>query len=192
MFDAWTAGPLNHLLRANAWAREALQPHAGKMACFRCPPAENRLTVLDNGEVTAAAAGAAADVTFTLTPGLLLRVLARDDTVWRDIAIDGDTALAGTIHHLWRHLRWDAEEDLSTVVGDVAAHRIASSGRTLLQWARASNDNLVRSFAEYWTEEQPLIVTAPDVARFNADVDALRDDVARIEKRIEQLSHRAT
>jgi ubiquinone biosynthesis protein UbiJ len=190
MFDAWAAAPLNHLLRANAWAREALQLHAGKMACFRCPPAENRLTVLDNGEVAPAAAGTAADVTFTLTPGLLLRVFARDDTVWRDLSIDGDTALAGTIHHLWRHLRWDAEEDLSTVVGDVAAHRIANSGRTLQQWTRASADNLARSLVEYWTEEQPLIATTADVARFNADVDALRDDVARVEKRIEQLEPR--
>lgn len=190
MFDALAGAPLNHLLRASAWAREALQPHAGKVARFRCPPFETRLVVLDSGEVAPAAAEAADAVTLTLTPGLMLRVAARDDTAWRDVVTDGDTGLAETIHQLWRHLRWDAEEDLSKIVGDIAAHRIAGSGRALQQWAQSGGDNLARALAEYWTEEQPLIATTADVAAFNAEVDHLRDDVARLEKRIARLDAR--
>lgn len=190
MFDALAGGPLNHLLRANAWARDALIPHAGKIARVRCPPFDASLAVLDNGEVAPAAAGAAPDVTLTLTPGLMVRVAAQDDTAWRDLVVDGDTAFAGVIHHLWRHLRWDAEADLSRVFGDITAHRIAASGRALQHWAQMSGDNLARSFAEYWTEEQPLIAARTDVTRFNADVDQLRDDVARLEKRIARLGPR--
>lgn len=187
MFDLLAGTPLNHLLRANTWARDALKPHAGKTASFRCLPFVTRLTVLDSGEVAPATTEALPAVTLTLTPGLMLRVAARDEAVWRDVIIDGDTAFAGAIHHLWQHLRWDAEEDLSKIVGDVAAHRIAESGRTLQRWAQASGDNLAHSFAEYWTEEQPLIAAKQDVARFTADVDQLRDDTARLEKRIELL-----
>lgn len=187
MFDALAGAPLNHLLRADAWAREALQPHAGKIAVFRCLPFETRLEILGSGEVAPAPAAALPALTLTLTPGLMLRVAARDDSVWRDIQTEGDTALAATIHQLWRHLRWDAEEDLSRVVGDVAAHRIAESGRTLQRWAGSGGDNLVRAFAEYWTEEQPLIAAKDDVARFTAEVDRLRDDLARLEKRIALL-----
>jgi ubiquinone biosynthesis protein UbiJ len=190
MFDALAGAPLNHLLRANTWARDALKPHAGKTASFRCLPFVTRLTVLDNGEVAPATADANAAVTLTLTPGLMLRVAAKDETVWRDIIIDGDTAFASAIHHLWQHLRWDAEEDLSKVVGDTAAHRIAESGRILQRWAQASGDNLAHSFAEYWTEEQALIAAKQDVARFTADIDRLRDDTARLEKRIALLHKR--
>lgn len=190
MFDALAGAPLNHLLRAQAWARAALQPHAGKVVCLRCLPFETRLTVLDSGEVAPAVAGVESAVTLTLTPGLMLRIAAQDDTAWRDIVIDGDTALAGVIHHLWRHLRWDAEADLAKIVGDIAAHRITGSGRTLQQWAAASGDNLARAFAEYWTEEQPLIASQADVAGFTAAVDLLRDDLARLEKRIAQLNTR--
>ncbi len=191
MFDAFFAGaPLNRLLRANAWARDALKPHAGKTASFRCLPFTTRLTVLDSGEVARATTEATPAVTLTLTPGLMLRVAARDDAVWRDVIIDGDTAFATAIHHLWQHLRWDAEEDLAKVVGDAAAHRIAETGRTLQRWAQASGDNLAHSFAEYWTEEQPLIATKNDVMRFNADVDQLRDAAARLDKRIELLRSR--
>lgn len=190
MFDILAGAPLNHLLRANTWAREALKPHAGKTADFRCLPFITRLTVLDSGEVVPAAADALPAVTLTLTPGLMLRVAARDEGVWRDVIIDGDTDFAGVIHHLWQHLRWDAEEDLAKIVGDVAAHRITESGRTLQHWAQASGDNLAHSFAEYWTEEQPLIAAKQDVARFTADVDQLRDDTSRLEKRIELLHQR--
>lgn len=187
MFDTFAGAPLNHLLRANTWARDALKPHAGKTASFRCLPFVTRLTVLESGEVAPAAADAEPAATLTLTPGLMLRVAARDEAVWRDVIIDGDTAFATAIHHLWQHLRWDAEEDLSKVVGDVAAHRIAESGRTLQRWAQAGSDNLAHSFAEYWTEERPLIAAKQDIARFTAEVDQLRDDTARLEKRFDLL-----
>lgn len=190
MFDALAGAPLNHLLRANDWAREALRAHAGKVACFCCLPFETRLVILDSGEVRPAPAGSEPALTLTLTPGLMLRAAARDDSVWRDVQSEGDTALAATIHQLWRHLRWDAEEDLSKLVGDIAAHRIAESGRTLQRWAGSAGDNLARSAAEYWTEEQPLIAARDDIARFNAEVDRLRDDVARFEKRIALLDRR--
>jgi len=146
--------------------------------------------VLDSGEVAAAVADATPAVTLTLTPGLMLRVAAQDDTAWRDVIIEGDTVFANTIHHLWRHLRWDIEEDLSKIFGDTVAHRMAESGRAVQRWAQASGDHLARTFAEYWTEEQPLIASKTDVARFNADVDQLRDDVARLEKRIAGLGAR--
>lgn len=187
MFDALAGAPLNHLLRANDWAREALKPHAGKVVRFLCPPFDTRLAVLDSGEVAPAPAGATPDLILTLSPGLMMRIAARDETAWRDIGIDGDTAFATTISHLWRHLRWDAEADLSRVFGDIAAHRMAESGRALQRWAQMSGENLARSAAEYWTEEQPLIAARTDIARFNADVDQLRDDVARLEKRIARL-----
>lgn len=186
--DALAGAPLNHLLRANAWARESLKPHAGKTVRLRCLPFSASLAILDSGEVAPAPADAVPDATLSVTPGLLLRMAAQDDSAWRDIAIDGDTAVAGAVHHLWRHLHWDAEEDLSRVFGDIAAHRMADSARTLQQWAKTSGENLARSFAEYWTEEQPVVAASADVARFNADVDALRDDLARLEKRVNRIA----
>lgn len=186
-FDAVVGAPLNHLLRANSWARESLKPHAGKTVCVRCLPFSASLRIVDSGEVVPDAASANPDAALTVTPGLLLRMATRDETAWRDIGIDGDTALAGAVHHLWRHLRWDAEEDLSLVFGDVAAHRIAGTAHSFGQWARISGENLVRSLSEYWTEERPAVAASNDLSRFAADVDLLRDDLARLEKRVARL-----
>ena len=186
--DVLVGAPLNHLLRASSWARESLQPHAGRTVCVRCLPFSVSLRIVDSGEVAPAVAGASPDATLTVTPGLLLRMAARDDNAWRDIVIDGDTALAGAVHHLWRHLRWDVEEDLSRIVGDIAAHRMTGSAQTMAQWAKMSGENFMRSLTEYWTEERPAVAAAGDLSRFAADVDALRDDLARIEKRISRLA----
>lgn len=185
--DKLAGAPLNHLLRGNAWARDLLKAHAGKVARFDCLPFTVSLVILDSGETAAAAPSNVPDVTVTLTPGLLLRIAARDENVWRDIHVDGDTALASVLNQLWRHLRWDYEEDLSRVFGDIAAHRMAQSMQLFGQWAQASGDNMARSFSEYWTEEQPLIAATSDLKAFASDVDTLRDDVARLEKRIERL-----
>jgi ubiquinone biosynthesis protein UbiJ len=184
------AAAINHLLRSASWARDVLRRHAGKTARFEVFPFVAALTVLESGEVAPAGANAAPAATVKLAPGLLLRLAARDESAWREIDIAGDTDFASAIHHVTRNLRWDVEEDLSRVFGDVAAHRMAQTGRTLQRWGEQAVENTGRAFAEYWTEEQPLIAGARDLEEFGRAVDQLRDAAARLEKRIEQLSSR--
>jgi ubiquinone biosynthesis protein UbiJ len=190
MLDDAAAAAINHLLRSASWARDALGRHAGKTARFEVFPFAVGLTVLDSGEVAPAAADAAPAATVKLAPGLMLRLAARDESAWREIGITGDTDFAAAIHHVTRNLRWDVEEDLSRVFGDIAAHRMAETGRTFQRWGEQAVENTGRAFAEYWTEEQPLIAGARDLEEFGRAVDQLRDDAARLEKRIEQLSSR--
>lgn len=188
MIDAVVISSINRVLRRNSWALQRLQAHTGKTARVECATVRLDLTVLQGGEVANADTAATPQVTIALTPGVMLRVLMRDEAVWNEIAITGDTDFATAINHVWRNLRWDIEEDLARLFGDIVAHRMVQAGRTLDHWRAQSFDNLARSFAEYWTEEQPLIARALDVERFNRDVDQLRDDVARLSKRIDLLS----
>lgn len=181
---------INHLLRDASWAREELRRHAGKTAHLEVAPLALSLTVAHSGEITPAAPDAVAAVKVRLTPGLMLRLVTRDETAWREIDITGDTDFASAIHHVARNLRWDVEEDLSRVFGDVAAHRMAETGRSLRHWGEQAVENTGRAFAEYWTEERPLIAAARDLEEFGRAVDQLRDDAARLEKRIERLLSR--
>ena len=45
------------------------------------------------------------------------------------VRIEGDVQLAAEVNWLVDHVRWDIEEDLSRVVGDVVAHRLGAVGR---------------------------------------------------------------
>jgi len=186
MLDPAATAFINHLLRGASWARDELRRFSGKSARFEVMPLALSLTVLESGVVEPAAATATPAVTIRLTPGLMLRLAVRDETAWREVGIAGDTDFASAINHLVRNLRWDVEEDLSRAFGDIAAHRMAESGRTFRRWGEQALLNTGRSFAEYWTEERPLIASAHDLDDFNRAVDELRDDVARLEKRIEQ------
>jgi ubiquinone biosynthesis protein UbiJ len=185
------AATINHLLRQAGWARERLKPFAGRIARLDPVPFSVRLAVTETGEVAAAAPEATPDLTVRLTPGLALRLAARDETAWREIAFEGDAELAQALQYLARNLEWDFEEDLARLFGDVAAHRLAGAARGLARWGAESAGELARSLAEYWTEEAPLLARADDVREFNRAVDALRDDLARLEKRLELLSARA-
>lgn len=182
------APAINHLLKSASWARVRLQPFAGKTVRFNLPLVALTLTICDSGEVADSPSTAAADASFALTPGVALRMLAGDQQAWQLVDVDGDTALAREILAIAQNLRWDVEEDLSRVFGDIAAHRMVQAGDELKRWQHQAADNIARSAVAYWTEERPLIATRQDIETFLRDVDALSDDVARIEKRIEQLA----
>jgi ubiquinone biosynthesis protein UbiJ len=192
MLEALSLPAINRLLRSNTWALDRLGRHSGKTALFACPPFELRVTVSDRGEFLAAVADAVPDVAIGMTPGLLLRVAMRDEAAWSTAQVTGDVEFAASIDYVRRNLRWDYEEDLSRVVGDIAAHRLAGATRQLDRWMRDTAMNLTRGLAEYATYETPLLVSAHAIEAFNREVDALRDDTERLEKRLELLRRRYT
>ena len=189
LFTPPLVAAVNHVLKSASWARAQLKPFAGKTVRFQVAPFAFSLEIRESGEV-GESAKIDADATFTLTPGIALRIAAGDQNAWREVAAQGDTALAREILVIAQNLRWDAEEDLSRVFGDIAAHRMVQTANELKRWQRDTAGSFARSAAAYWTEEQPLIATRQDVESFVRDVDALRDDVARIEKRIDRLQEK--
>lgn len=52
------------------------------------------------------------------------------------VKIEGDVQLAADIGWLAENLRWDAEEDLSRLIGDAPAHALADAGRRLASGLR--------------------------------------------------------
>lgn len=48
------------------------------------------------------------------------------------VKIEGDVQLAAELGWLAENLRWDVEEDLSRVLGDIPAHALADAGRKLM------------------------------------------------------------
>lgn len=190
MFEALAVPAINRLLRANGWALDKLRTHALKTALLVCPPFGLRIQVLETGELARAPAGATPDVTISATPGVLLRLAALDESAWNAAQVSGDVQFAAAIDYVRRNLEWDYEEDLSRIFGDVAAHRMAAAARELDRWGRATALNIGHAFAEYATHESPTLASRRAIEEFNRDVDALRDDVERLEKRLELLSRR--
>lgn len=177
----------NHALRRNAWALERLERHGGKTARIECAPVTWTIAVLPGGELGAAGPDAVPNAVIRLSPGSLLRLLARDERAWSEVRVEGDSDLATALDQVWRRIDWGFEEDLSRVVGDIAAHRLATTARQMRDAAAHALDSVTHNLAEYWTEEQPMLARRRDIEAYNGAIDVLRDDVARIEKRIAAL-----
>lgn len=186
-----SAASLNHLLQGAPWALERLAGHAGKIVALKFGPVPLRFTIEASGKLSTDKSESRADVTIDIPPPLLIRAMTQGRTALNDAAISGDPALAQTLAFIAQHLQWDYEEDLSKVVGDIAAHRIGSTARDIGNWANDSVASFLQMSKDFWTEERPTVAKSQDVAAFVASVDELRDAVARLEKRIELMGKNA-
>lgn len=178
---------VNHLLDAEPWAREKLAPFAGKRVRVKATPLPNLAFAVGADGKLERAAELEPDLIVTISPADLPRLLRGDDTVLRSIAFSGDAELAAALQYLAKHLRWEFEEDLSRVVGDVAAHRIAGTARDFVAWQKDAGQRLGENVAEYLTEEAALLAPPAALARFGRDVADLVDALERLQKRLDRI-----
>lgn len=182
---------INHLLSQAPWAQQALRAHAGKTAHFDIGAVALRLLVTADGLVAADVAENAAqqpsDVTIALRAADLPLIAANPERAFSYVRISGDADFANTISTLSRGLRWDAGLDLSKFFGEIAAHRLVSAADALKASVLATHKSITENVAEYFLEEQPMLVRPTAVAEQGSAINRLRDDVERFAKRLEKL-----
>jgi len=183
-----TAEALNHLLSQSGWAQQRLAKYAGKTARFSIAPFSFTYTVLADGTVCLSENETLVDATCNIPPSLLPRLALQDEAAFSQIETSGDTSLLAEILFLSKYLHWDAAEDLSHITGDIVAERLIQLVATGQNQIHQSALGLTQAFAEYWTEERPLVAKSTHINSFVQQVDALRDDVARLEHRINRLT----
>ena len=183
MIEKVVLGALNHLLGQAAWARQQLTPFAGRQARFDMPPWQLALRIGADGLFEPVAEGEV-DVTVLLPAETPLLALQGIDRAMARAHVTGNAEFATALSFVLKNLRWDAEEDLSKLVGDVAAHRLAAVPPRLTLWQKDVARNLSENVAEYLGEESRLLVPARDLASF-------REELADFTQRIEKLEARA-
>ena len=180
---------INHLLAAEPWARAQLAPHVNKTLHVVVQPFTIRLAVAPDGSVARSTETAPADTTVTVAyAGVARMLVGGSDAVLRDLRLEGDAEFAQAVSLVAKNLRWDVEEDLSKVVGDAASHRMVSAARQATSTIRRTNERVATGFAEYLLEENPQLVRPRTVQLLADGVRRLRDDLARLEKRVERLT----
>jgi len=182
----------NHLLSQAGWARQRLQPHAGRTARLALSPlAEVDFVVANEGQLAEWSGEEAPDVTLRLAVADLPRLLVDGlETAMRHVRIEGNAEFAEALGFVFRHLRWDAEEDLARLFGDIAAHRLVEGGRKVVDEGRRGFERASGNLAEYLTEESSLLVPRQALPAFAEEMVALRDAVARLDKRVARLEKR--
>ncbi|MEO8020673.1 MAG: hypothetical protein ABI660_02295 [Polaromonas sp.] len=128
---------LNHVLMQEKEAQNRLLRKKGSVVHIRWGVFALDLLITPAGLVDRAPSSA--------KPDLLLAVVAESpDVVFQSVLagkpppvkIEGDVQLAAELGWLADNLRWDVEEDLSRLIGDVPAHTLAGLARQALAGLR--------------------------------------------------------
>ena len=104
-----------------------------------------------------------------------------------EIEITGDTRLGHQFKNIFSQIDIDWSEPLAKMLGDGLAYQIQQSGNKLAYWAKESVKSVSTSFSEYLQEESRDVVTDTELTIFNEAVDQLRNDVDRLQARVNAL-----
>ena len=182
------AAALNRLLDEETWARERLVPFTGETVEFRAPALPSlRFAITEQGRLEPSEPGASLSLTVELGPESLPALVRGQEHFMHSVHVSGNAKLASEVLMLVRHLRWDPEEDLARIFGDVAAHRLAGAARGLFAWHADAASRLAESAVDYLVAEKRWLVTRAEHEAFAAGVAGLRDDMERVEARLRHL-----
>lgn len=190
---------LNRNIQETTPARELCRQLDGQIIAVRIRDTALAVYFSIDDEVVTLTSDAATDPDVVLTGSLLTLArmagvpgnTARGDAV-RDGALDltGNAYTAQAFQELLACAKPDIEEELSTFIGDAAAHRAGVIARSARNWAQDARRIMASNIREYLQEESRDVPSRYEVERFAQQVDSLRDDVARLEARLNRLAPR--
>jgi len=105
------------------------------------------------------------------------------------LELTGDPEMAHAFQQLLAFAKPDVEEELSALIGDAGAHRAGEIMRGIGSWAKGARRTLGANIREYLQEESGDLPSRHEVERFAQQVSSLRDDVARLEARLNKLDN---
>lgn len=125
---------LNHVLQQEPKAMERLVRQKGRVVLAQWRNFTFKIIITPAGLLDLAQPDAQSDLTLRITqesPFDIAATLLQGQKP--TVHIEGDVQLAADINWLVDHVRWDLEEDLSRILGDVPAHTLVQGVRTFAQ-----------------------------------------------------------
>ena len=107
------------------------------------------------------------------------------------VRIAGDAEVAQAFSQLLKQIKPDIEEELSRLIGDVAAHQVGNTLRSFFSFGRRVGNTLLQNIGEYLSEEGRDIPSKTETEEFIREVDTLRDDIERFDARLNAMERKA-
>ena len=106
------------------------------------------------------------------------------------VVLDGDQGVAADFSKLLKRARPDLEEEMSGVIGDIAAQQVGSAARALQVFGARTLSTLRQNTSEFLQEESRSVPSQLEVRAFCSDVDQTRDAVERAAARLARIERR--
>lgn len=191
MIDNAVLAAFNHLLSQAGWARQRLAPFVGRHVQVSMPPWRFSFQVLEGGWAGAAAADASPDVDIACPAAMPFLAAQGLDHAMQAVRIEGNAQFATELSDVLKNLRWDYEEDLSRLFGDIAAHRIAGGIAAFTDWQKRAAGRFAQDFVFHATEKSRMLAHRNDQQSLSEGITELLAMLARAERRVHALAARS-
>jgi len=129
--------------------------------------------------------------TLTATPATLAALLINGGaSAPGKLDISGDALVVRTFEQALGALKPDWDEPLARLFGDVAGTQIAGGARALFGWLKERSQGFGRDAVNYLKHESRDLVASQEFEVFSEAVEDLRDDLERLEARIQRRAAR--
>jgi ubiquinone biosynthesis protein UbiJ len=186
---------LNEQIRASTAARECLRSLDGRRFAVTVKGSDLRIVIEASGNELLLRSSPDGECDVELCAGAfdllrLARSAGLSDLKSTGATLNGDVNVAEGFADLLRLAMPEPEAVLAEWVGDIPAHAAGEAARRLGGWSRRAGRAFEQNLAEYLQEERPTLVPPALARHYLAEVDRLRDDVERAERRIVLLERR--
>jgi len=186
---------LNEQIASSTAARERLAGLDGKRFAVVVNGTDLRIVIEASGgelKVSRSRTGDC-DVELTASAFDLLKLASAaglSDLKSTGAVVNGNVDVADAFADLLRLAKPDFEDFIADWIGDMPAHAVGSAVRGLRRFGERAERAFEQNLAEYLQEEKPTLVPPPLARHFGSEVDRIRDDVDRAERRVEGLERR--
>ena len=186
---------INHILEREQWALHDLSNHQGRVIELILPIGSMQWQIQDDSFIALLSeVHPHPDLVLDIDANSFSELSASQGTIkdraMRAVKITGDAQLAQLIAKLSNQLRWDYEEDLAKIIGDAPAHFLSSQAKRFAQATEKAVADLQGNMVEYLSEEKKVLLHQRDFVSHKMEIQAVRDAVERLEKRISFLQKR--
>lgn len=183
---------INHVLKHEEWALRDLSHHQGRVIELILPIGSMQWQIQDDSFIAfLSEAHPQPDLVLEVDANSFSALSASQGTIkdraMRAVKITGDAQLAQLIAKLSNQLRWEYEEDLAKMIGDAPAHFICTQAKRFAQATEKAIVDLQGNMVEYLSEEKKVLLHQRDFVSHKMEIQAVRDAVERLEKRISFL-----
>ena len=183
---------INHVLEREEWALRDLSNHQGRVIELILPIGSMQWQIQDNSFIALLSeVHPHPDLVLEVDANSFLALSAPQGTIkdraMRAVKITGDAQLAQLIAKLSNQLRWEYEEDLAKMIGDAPAHFVCKQAKRFAQATEKAILDLQGNMVEYLSEEKKVLLHQREFVSHKMQIQAVRDAVERLEKRISFL-----
>ncbi|MDO4905720.1 MAG: hypothetical protein Q4A16_09265 [Lautropia sp.] len=187
---ARTASPASVDTRANAGVGAVDEARAGGMQeadglAALLPSLQSDARIGGDGSLSAVSGEQPAAV-LTVRPSAdaLFTVMRQGpNALGASVRIEGDVMLASALGQVARSLSWDVEEDLSRIVGDMAAHRAGMAWRAVRQQAGETGNRMREALAQHLGHDEGVLLSRTAFEQWVSDLRLLNQRLGQLEAR---------